>query len=127
MEYLKNELKHNAIVTIDEISVETASIGKYFGSPRSSRSSKSTMSPSSISQIKQKEKEMLDNQALLQEVKYRYEYLASKSSHKIVCKILEKMKSLDLSTFSFNDPLLSFILDMDQINPKLVVYFQILN
>ncbi|UZO29311.1 uncharacterized protein OCT59_022790 [Rhizophagus irregularis] len=63
------------------------------------------------------EKEELDNQILLQEVKDRYETLASESTYEIICRISEKMKSIDLAKLSFNNPLLSFILDLDRIDP----------
>ncbi|CAI2177611.1 12408_t:CDS:2, partial [Funneliformis geosporum] len=63
------------------------------------------------------EKEELDNQILLQEVKDRYETLASESIYEIIRRISEKMKSIDLAKLSFNNPLLSFILDLDRIDP----------
>uniref|UniRef100_U9U3U7 Uncharacterized protein n=1 Tax=Rhizophagus irregularis (strain DAOM 181602 / DAOM 197198 / MUCL 43194) TaxID=747089 RepID=U9U3U7_RHIID len=89
-----------------------------FRNTRSSRTSRSKRpSKSTILRNKQKEKEELDNQILLQEVKDRYETLASESTYEIICRISEKMKSIDLAKLSFNNPLLSFILDLDRIDP----------
>ncbi|CAB4402425.1 unnamed protein product [Rhizophagus irregularis] len=72
---------------------------------RSSRTSRSKgPSKSTILRNKQKEKEELDNQILLQEVKDRYETLASESTYEIIRRISEKMKSIDLAKLSFNNP-----------------------
>ena len=112
---------------------------------QTSRSSRFSRSKGPFKSIilrnKQKEKEELNNQILLQKVKDRYETLAisalkilyayglpiiiyplfviffqSESTYDIICRISEKLKSIDLDKLSFNNPLLLFILDLNRID-----------
>ncbi|CAG8766469.1 1463_t:CDS:2, partial [Funneliformis caledonium] len=72
MDDLKKDLEHNMETVLDEDSATTVTTQ----TSRSSRSSRSKgPSKSTILRNKQKEKEELDNQILLQEVKDRYETL----------------------------------------------------
>ncbi|CAG8633270.1 14104_t:CDS:2 [Funneliformis mosseae] len=49
----------------------------------------------------------------LSKKKLQNQLISNESPYDIICRISEKMKFLDLAKRSFNNPLLSFILDLN--------------